>query len=117
MIRNDAEGLIRFKKIGGGSLRWNGKIIKPGQVFLADPNLIPRNFLDVLIQVDGESITNVEQTPRSKEELSKLKVLFTIKPRGNSKTWFDVVNSEGKVLNAKALKKEAAEQLKKDLES
>jgi len=108
-------GLIRYRKIGGGSLRLDGKIIKPGQVFLADPKKIPKAFLDVLVPLD--EVPGVEEKkPQNEEELKKLKPVFDVVPRGNSKVWFDVVNSEGKVINARALRKEVAEQLKHDLE-
>lgn len=39
------EELQKWRKIGGGSLRWNGRIIKPGQIFYAYEGELPSQFM------------------------------------------------------------------------
>jgi hypothetical protein len=100
---------IRWKKIGGGGFLFKGRLIKPGQVFTAHPDEVPKAFRDVCIPLDEIPIS--PPTP----PLEITKSAYEVKPRGESKVWFDVVDSNGKVINEKALKKEAATQLAKDL--
>ena len=103
---------IRYRKIGGGSLRLNiggqNRIIKPNEVFSAFPSEIPVAFKDTVMPLDSEA----------KVELAKphpTKVTFSVKPRGKSHSLFDVVDSLGKVINDKPLPKATAEQLVSDL--
>ena len=106
------DGKIRYKKIGGGSLRFGGKIIKPQQIFKARPDEIPEAFKDVIIPLD-----EVKEKQLTEEAIPAGKVAeYILQPRANSKLWFDVVDSQGKVLNEKALKKEVAERLIADME-
>ncbi len=102
------DGSIMWKKVGGGSLRLNGKIIKPGQQFRAHPNAIPAAFKDLIIPL--ESIPKKDEPP-----MIVTKTVYEIKPRGKSKSLFDVVDKNGKVLNEKALTKEVAQKLVEDL--
>jgi len=99
---------IQWKKIGGGSLRLNGRIIKPGQIFDAKPSDIPTGFRDVVVPL--EPIREKAEPP-----IEVIKVEYTLKQRGKSPLWFDIVDSNDKVLNEKALKKAEAEQLIVDL--
>ena len=106
------EGKVSFKKVGGGSLRLGGKIIKPGQVFTAYPHEIPKSFRDLVIPTGGavswkdqDKQTKVETPPPIKGKTPE----FTIQPHGKSSLWFDIVDGEGKVWNEKGLKKEVAE--------
>lgn len=109
-IKNPNDGKIRYKKLGGGSFRLHGKIIKPGQVFLARPNEIPKAFKDVLVPQEPlpENISVEEQIVKA--SLPE----YSLQER-NRKGWFDIVNKDGKKLNEKALKEEEANQLLKDL--
>jgi hypothetical protein len=102
------DGSIMWKKVGGGSLRLNGKIIKPGQTFRAHPDVIPNAFKDLIIPL--ESIPKKDEPP-----LVVAKTVYNMQPRGKSKSLFDVVNKDGKVLNEKALTKEVAQKLIDDL--
>jgi len=106
-------GKIRYKKIGGGSLRLNiggvNKIIKPNEVFSALPSEIPPAFRDTIIALDPEQVVNL---PKPKPA----KAIYTITPRGKSKSLFDVVDGLGKVINENPLPKATAEQLINDLE-
>lgn len=99
---------IRWKKVGGGAFYFRNRIIKPGQIFTAKPSEIPQSFRDVCVPLD--QIKVVEPPP-----LEITKAEYNIKPRGKSKSWFDVVDGRGKVINEKALTKEVAEKLVQDL--
>ena len=106
------DGRIRYKKIGGGSLRWNRKIIKPGEIFLANPKDIPDGFKDVIIPMDA---IPTSETPV--EDVKGTQSQYTMVPRGKSKSLFDIVDSQGKRVNGeKALSKEVATKLIKDLQ-
>jgi len=86
--------LIRWKKVGGGSFRMGNKIIKPGQVFSARLIDIPEGAKDVIMPVD--------KLPEGmKEDIKVIKAIYSIKHRSGK--WYDVVNSNGKVLNEKAM--------------
>ena len=109
---NIVDTRIRWKKIGGGSLKLGGRLIKPEQIFKANPDEIPEAFRDVIIPLD-----EIKEKQLSEEAIPDGKIAeYTLQPRANSKLWFDVVDSQGKVLNEKALKKEVAEKLIADLE-
>jgi hypothetical protein len=107
--------LPRWKNIGGGTFRLHipgcreRKIIKPNQTFLADYSEIPENLRDVIQCLDG----NPEE--KDTEEAKKAKSpTFSIESKGGG--WYNVVNSEGKVMNESSLHKEEAEKLKSELE-
>jgi hypothetical protein len=103
---------VRFIKTGGGSFRmgpeYKNRIIKPGQIFEAYPEDIPKAFRDV--------VKPVTPLPEPEEEKIPDSTTFVIKPKGKSKTWFDVIDtSSEKPINEKALRKEEAEQLLSEL--
>jgi hypothetical protein len=104
---------LRYRKIGGGSLRLsiNGqpRIIKSGEVFSALPSEIPQAFKDTIIPLDPEKAALVSKPP------VPAKVSYEIKPRGKSKSLFDVIDGQGKVMNTQPLAKGIAEQLISDL--
>jgi hypothetical protein len=105
----------QFRKKGGGSLRLAGKIIKPGQIFRMWPNEIPKSFRDLVEPLDPN--TNWEETEAKAKKLPKgVKTKYSVQSREGSKTEFDVVNSDHKVLNDKPLSKEVAEQFIEDLD-
>ena len=113
MERRKEEPEIMWKKVGGGSLRFNGKIIKPGQKFPAKASEISENFRDVVIPL--ESIPGVVTAPNVPDpDIKAVEVEYKAVER-KTKGWFDVVDKNGKVLNEKALKKDVAEKLVKDL--
>ena len=39
------QGAIRWKKVGGGGFHFNNRIIKPGQIFMARVDEIPKHFV------------------------------------------------------------------------
>ena len=107
------EKVITWKKVGGGSLRFNGQIIKPGQTFKARDSEISPTFRDVIIPL--EAIPGVAPDPgRPAKVITADVVEYKLNARGTG-GWYDVVDVNGKVLNEKALKKDVAEKLIKDL--
>jgi len=100
---------IRWKKTGGGGFIFKGRLIKPGQVFTAHPDEVPKAFRDVCIPLDEIP------APPPQEEIEYVASAYTVKPRGNSNTWFDVYDANDKKINEKALTRATAEQLAKDL--
>lgn len=116
-----AEGLTNTKKeseigwwikIGGGSFRMTDqdghkKIIKPKQRFQARLEDIPVAFRDTIKPSGWEP---KEKTTAPKDIPGKGPVLRKVQ-RKNSKVWFDVVNEEGKPINEKALREQAADEL------
>ncbi|MDH7554340.1 MAG: hypothetical protein QHH74_11855 [Spirochaetota bacterium] len=109
MERTKSSDVIRWKKIGGGHFIFNGRMIKPGQVFTASVDQISKNFRDLCVPLD-ELPPPPEEVP-----MDVVQAIYTVHPRGKSKTWFDVIDSRGKVINEKALKKEQAERFANDL--
>jgi hypothetical protein len=103
-----SDGKIWWQKKGGGSFMFNGQLIRPSMKFKATASEIPQAFRDLIIPL--EEVTEVEVT-----KVVPVKVTYTIQPRGKSKSLFDVVSVQGKVVNEKALSKEVAENLVKDL--
>lgn len=102
----DESGAIRWKKLGGGSLRLDNHIIKPGQIFTARKDEIPEKFLNSL-----QALAPIPESEMDKNEPVPSK--YTLKERGNN--WYDVVNADGKPLNEKALRKDQADELLKSL--
>ena len=99
---------IRWKKTGGGALYLHHKLIKPGQIFTARPSEISKSFRDTVIPLDDVFVPVPPPIEITKAD-------YSVKPRGKSKSWFDVVDSKEKVVNEKALTKEVAEKLVQDL--
>jgi len=105
-IERSETGVIRWKKVHGGSLRLGNQIIKPGQIFKARRDEIPDKFMN--------SVQAMDAIPESEiEKAEPVKSVYTLKERGNN--WYDVVNKEGKPLNEKALRLEQANELLKSL--
>ena len=101
----------QYQKIGGGSLRLTtGKIIKPNQKFWATKSQIPKNAFDLIIPVDGLPV----ETSPEEEVVDAVDQVYTVKSRGTG-GWYDIVDQNDKVVNEKALKKDDAEQLIKEL--
>ena len=95
---------IHWQNVGGGTLRYvRGKMIKPGEKFKAYPDEVPLSFRDVIIPL--ESISNSNR-PEPKEIVE---IQYKTKERNDG--LFDIVDSQGKVLNAKPLEKEVADNL------
>jgi len=110
-------------------LRLNGRIIKPNEIFTAKKEEIPASLRNVIIplgttwsNLDGDGFQGVNKVKKlpeeEKKEIEQAVPKYLVVPRGNSNSWFDVVNAQtGKPINEKALRKDVAEQLKHDLET
>ncbi len=102
---------IRYRKIGGGSLRLGKRIIKPNQEFYAYEDEIPPIFLQRLQVLD--KVEDKEHTAQTCENACNITNL-EIQARGSG--WFDIVNTvSGKKLNEQALRVEEAYKLLKEL--
>jgi hypothetical protein len=109
MERINDDGKISFKKAGASCIRWGDKLIKPGEIVRLNPDEVAASgFKDLLIP--QEKIREKTDLP-----LEITKTEYTVQPRGKSKSLFDVVDNQGKVLNDKALTKEVATNLIVDL--
>jgi len=94
------KGMIEWKKLGGGSLRINGKIIKPNQKFWARPEDISETFRDV--------IRPLKDIPEKEEEKITVAALeYSYKKRATS-NYYDVFDAGGKKVNEKALTRQKA---------
>lgn len=142
IIGTPGEGKIQWKKLGRGFFRLPNRIIKPGDVFWARPNEIPQAFRDTIVPVDpkelkeqpktptrsGQTIVDVRQArkmvrrnpiPEEKkvEEITDaIKPKYTIIPKTEGSTWYDIFDGKGKKINVKALSLDKAEEFKKSLE-
>ncbi len=90
-----------------------GRIIKPGQVFDANPAFIPVGFRDVLECLTPELIQGA--SPAKEKILHESETLYKIDPIGRG--WFNVVNEEGKIINDKTLRETEAMELLNELEN
>jgi hypothetical protein len=105
MERND--NIIWWKKVGGGSLRLNGKMIKPNEKFKASVEQIPKAFRDVVIPL--EKIEEIQSSILPENEPK-----YSLTPLSR-KGFYNIVNIDGKKLNEKPLKEVDAWALLKDL--
>jgi len=101
--RNTSTSTFRLKS--GKDIR----LIKPNQVFLASPAEIPEGIRDIIELLDPDPMEEEAKKIRRTEPPE-----FTVESKGGG--WYDVVNSEGKAMNEKALHKTEAEELKAKLE-
>jgi len=103
-INEPGEGKVQFRKEGRGSLRFGGKIIKPGQTFWAYPQDMPEVFRDTVVPVSPVTL---------EEDIKVTAPVFSLQSRGGG--WFDIIDGLGKVVNEKALKRDAALKLIQEL--
>ena len=126
------KGKMRWKKIGGGSLRLvSGRIIKPNEIFRADPSEISMSFRDRVIPLDAisEEMTPVPDAAFEIEKVSEsnevlVEELLPVEDTAPSASteeyemvqaaagWYRVVNVKTrKVVNEKMLRKHEADKL------
>lgn len=101
--------MLRWQKIGGGSLRWGNRIIKPGEVFEANLEDLPKAFMDTLVCLDKEGLKKAEIAV--KKETLVIENLFKLVKSKVSKSHWDVVGDNGKPINESPLEKGSAEEL------
>lgn len=142
VVGTPGEGKIQWKKLGRGFFRLPNRIIKPGQIFWARPNEIPQAFRDTIVPVDPKELKEQPKTPirsgrtivevrqerrmvrrnpapeekKAEEIVDAVKPKYTITPRTEGGTWYDIFDEKGKKMNAKALHLDKAEEFKKSLE-
>jgi hypothetical protein len=96
------EDRSEFVKHGGGSLRLPGRIIKPNQKFFAYDHEIPKGAWDLITRLSGTPTGPVPEDVPIKVKPPKYKLDHV----GGG--WYNILDSEGKIVNEKALKKEEA---------
>jgi hypothetical protein len=104
---NVVEEKSTWKHTGGGILRLkDSRVIKSGDVFLAFPCEVPQAFRDTV---------KLLSSPPTEPGPEPVKSAFTAKKRVGS-SWYDVVDSNDKIISEKALKRADALALVKKLE-
>jgi hypothetical protein len=114
-VVEDGPKLLKWKKLGGGSLRLKNRIIKPGETFFAALEDIPKAFLDSLECLDGKAAKKIAETKITKEEKAPETSVYAL-VENEDHTW-NVLNPEGKVINEQPLTETAAQDLKLALEN
>lgn len=99
---------LRWKKVGGGTLTFRNRYVKPGEIILAHAEELPKAFMDTLVCLDKDQLGKVQEVKR--KETHTPEILYTIKKEG--KGWW-VVNATGKPLNEEPLTQPQAEELMK----
>ena len=103
--------LTKFRKLGGGCLYFNNRIIKPGQVFSYDKTKMTKTFLDVLevvsegTEVLGVAATKAEATPIARYEATE----------GKDGTYLVTNTKSKKVISTGKLSKAEVDALVKNL--
>lgn len=98
------QGQLRWRKIGGGSLRYiNGKIIKPNETFTAALKDIPLSFLKSLVCLDKESM--IQQLKVEEEAKPKPLIWSAIKSEGGE---WNVIGSNDRIINENPMMEEEA---------
>jgi len=113
---------IRWRKIGGGSLRYiRGRIIKPNEVFTARPEEVPLAFRKQVVALEDIPETVIEPmrsfTALRREPSPDIEEgdVYEVQKRSTG-GWWDVVNSvSGKIINEKGLREGAARELVEEL--
>lgn len=104
------DGRLRWRKEGKGVfILPDRRKVNAGDTFFAYPYEIPLAFRDTIKPLDLPIATVDDPVEYVKPE-------YSLKKRGNSASWFDIVDGNGKVINEKALKKQDAEDYIKKLE-
>lgn len=105
---------LLWRKVGGGHLVFQNKMIKPGETFYAHEADLPKAFKDSLVCIEP---AKQEQIQIELKQLQKEQgVKFDLKESEESGK-FDVVNEYGKAINENPLAEEVAVELKENLES
>lgn len=105
----DVRVKLWYKKVGGGSLRFQGKIIKPEQKFQAFPEDIPDAFKDTIILLDGQKDTSPKSLKTEKRK-------YELQHTGSG--WYNIIDVENdKEMNDSKLRKADAEKLLEELQA
>ena len=104
-------------KIGGGSMRINKQIIKPGQKFRALESDIPAAFRDlVVLQEEGTAVEAKASVAGGMAGTAHMvkpsnPLVFTKEPTEVDPTLFNVKNRRGKIMNQQPLSEADADKL------
>ena len=100
-------GKTKWRKVGGGTFRMGkNRIIKPNQTFMAHPDEIPMPFRDVIVPVIPLPPEKVLRAVSQKYEVKSDK----------TPGWYNVFDGNGKQLNERRMKQDAAKSLVDSLE-
>ena len=112
----------KWRLAGGGffyaTINGKKRIIKPGQIFEARSEEIPEGFRDVIFPVSEDKEALIPSPIQPKEEPKEVEPIpaeeapepkYFIEKRAAG--YFNVVDVNGKVMNEKALRKDAADEL------
>lgn len=104
-IEEEKEEKVRFRNNGGPYLHIDGKIKAPGKVFKAYPSDISESLRIHIKPLDG-----IDEPSKKPLPTATIKGGYEIVNK--SPGWYDVIqNDNGKIVNEKGLRKEAAEEL------
>lgn len=84
------------------------RVIKPNQTFRANPEDIPKAFRDVVVCLDDLPADEVEMT------VVETAGGYQLRRRGVG-GWYDIVDAQGKLVNERALRRDDAEVMVRDL--
>lgn len=95
--------MFRMKKIGGGGLHLHNRIIKPGQVFIARMEEIPKAFMNTILVME-----QVSGPVKKGVQLSKApKPIYTKQITKNG--LYNIVDKNGKILNEQPMTEKDAD--------
>ena len=101
--KSNEPAMFRMKKIGGGGLHLHNRIIKPGQVFIARMEEIPKVFMNTILvmeQVSGPVKKGVQFSKAPKP-------IYTKQITKNG--LFNIVDKNGKILNEQPMTEKDAD--------
>ena len=117
-------GMKCYKKIGGGSHRFPNRIIKPGQNFWINPNLIPKGIADVFQEIPADSKAVIVSTesivmPVKGEKVNVSEKFEMVEAKDENgevvkkgeSVLYNVVDADGKAVNEKPLREAKAKEL------
>jgi hypothetical protein len=107
MFMKRTKAMKKWIKRGGGSFSIRrgkrSKLVKPNEVFFATEEEVPQAFRDSVVLAD-------DKQPEPISEKKDVAVHdYTKRERSNG--WWDVADSNGKVVNEKAMREEDTDQL------
>jgi len=106
---------IRWRKIGGGSLRYiRRRIIKPNERFIAREDEIPSAFREYVVALEDLPQTEVKEEAKEEVKENPTKTQYEMRTDGGG--WWDIINvTSGKPINEKKLRKADAEKVLREL--
>lgn len=103
------EGKILWLKTDGTFRLPDRRLIRRGETFWASLDEIPVNFRDTIKPVNPKDLEALEKAaePTKPKDIEGEVAEFIIKER-ESPNWYDIIDSQGKVVNTKALRHDQA---------